>query len=728
MFRQKESQDIPLADAFEAAKRFGDRRGVVVLGDPGSGKTTHLKRLLLALIREGADKYGLPAYTVPVFLPLRNLQRNGAMNLPAFMDNELADPNLELSQNFGKRLRKRGRILYLLDGLDEVADAKKRKQVAKWIKRSLESTPDAYYLVTCRYAGYSSDLKLSDLFLEMHIRPLDRKQSEKFIHNWYHIVETSMATDKKAAKRRGEEYASKLVTRLKQPDFRSGRVFAMTQNPLLLTTICLVHRDQAGRLPNRRAQLYDECINVLLERWRMAKDLPVSIPADSARRILQPVAYWLHEKEGRTRATADELKAVIEPKLANVKDTTKSAAAFLASIRDESGLLTGWGNDSFGFMHLGFQEYLTALEIRRLAFENTNILKSLVDRFGESWWQEAILLLMGLRDSPLFERFMRFLVDSPNFSAHPVLVQHCMEDAIEVSEKPFLELLQRPYGKDREFWERQLLALTIMEERWPDKIDDLKGALTTHPFDQISARFDAGVKVGDFRTSKKSGVELVQIPGGSFMMGSKRGDKNETPVKKVALDSFYLSRYPITNDQYSCFLGDNPDIDEPAYWGDKRFNQERQPVVGISWDEAKAFCEWAGGMLPTEAQWEYACRAGSTGEYWSGDKETDLNKVGWYDKNSGDRLHKVGEKPPNDFGLYDMHGNVWEWCEDWYGPYKVAQRSKDGLRIHKGGSGRVIRGGGWDYDARVCRSACRLRFVPDDRSSGLGFRLAHSCD
>ena len=141
------------------------------------------------------------------------------------------------------------------------------------------------------------------------------------------------------------------------------------------------------------------------------------------------------------------------------------------------------------------------------------------------------------------------------------------------------------------------------------------------------------------------------------MMGSDEYD-DEKPVHEVHLSEFCMGRYPVTNEQYGRFLAENPGMPEPKYWGDRRLNQASQPVVGVSWEDAVNYAKWAGLQLPTEAQWEYACRAGTTTQYYTGDTEEDLDRAGWYDGNSGGELHPVGEKEPNAWGLYDMHGNV----------------------------------------------------------------------
>ncbi|BBO86803.1 hypothetical protein DSCO28_73690 (plasmid) [Desulfosarcina ovata subsp. sediminis] len=134
-----------------------------------------------------------------------------------------------------------------------------------------------------------------------------------------------------------------------------------------------------------------------------------------------------------------------------------------------------------------------------------------------------------------------------------------------------------------------------------------------------------------------------------------------------------------------------------------------------------------GFTLPSEAQWEYACRAGTTTRFYSGHSEESLDRVGWYCENSVDKPHSVGEKEPNGFGLYDMHGNVWEWVEDdWHGNYNGAPDDGSVWIDNPRGSNRIIRGGSWIISARYCRSAYRYGHGPANRNSGLGFRLALS--
>ena len=726
--------EISIPDAFrEAEKMARPRRGIVILGDPGSGKTTHLKRVLLWCLRGGPVQLGLPENMIPVFLPFRELHGPDS-RLDDFIQEQLGDPLLNTPEGFGSRLLERGNLLFLLDGLDEVADPDQRRQVSRWVEKALKIYPDCRFVVTCRFAGYTDEARLDADFLEMHLRPMEEKQAEAFIRNWYRIVETGLASEKGQAELLATKKADELIGRLGEPDFRSQRVFEMTRNPLLLTNICLVHQSR-GNLPHTRSMLYEECLDVLLEKWRGAIGYQPRVMAQTGRRVLQPAAYWLHQEEKRTRASATELSAVIEPALKAVNWSDGSAADFLRAVRDESGLLTGWSHEQYGFIHLGFQEYLAAREIQRLYFSElgkTDVLKQLAAKFGQGWWQEVILLLLARGgDSCLFEPFMREVVRQAGFLEHSGLFEMCLDETAERTAMPFLELLTLdPAGNPDRLWERQLAALRIVELLDRESLEHLSAALRSHPYDKIrqwmNTRFAEDMP--EVFKSSLCGYEMVRIPGGDFLMGSPDVEdgryKDEGPQHVVTVADFYMGRYPVTNEEYSRFLEEHKGTKEPEFWGDRKFSQSGQPVVGVSWHDAKKYAEWAGLELPTEAQWEYACRAGTTTRFHTGNANADLDRAGWYEKNSGGRLHAVGEKEPNAFGLFDMHGNVWEWCEDHYhDSYKDAPSDGTAWVDQGEGSSRVLRGGSWDDSAGFCRSAYRFGGGPGDRILIFGFRL-----
>jgi formylglycine-generating enzyme required for sulfatase activity len=237
----------------------------------------------------------------------------------------------------------------------------------------------------------------------------------------------------------------------------------------------------------------------------------------------------------------------------------------------------------------------------------------------------------------------------------------------------------------------------------------------------------------------KSMEELIDgmalIPAGEFMMGTPQGKgrADESPQHRVSLDSFYMDKCEVTVGQYKEFLRATGHSSPPKWaldypisdnhpWTPRYAITDNHPIVGVSWEDANAYARWAGKRLPTEAEWEYACRAGSTGEYTSGDYEDALSEHAWYWFNSHEKPHPVGQKKPNAWGLYDMHGNGSEYCSDRYssGYYRRSPTNNPKGPIF--GSTRVVRGGAWYDSATYVRSAARGSVSPEGWDQYGGFR------
>jgi formylglycine-generating enzyme required for sulfatase activity len=228
--------------------------------------------------------------------------------------------------------------------------------------------------------------------------------------------------------------------------------------------------------------------------------------------------------------------------------------------------------------------------------------------------------------------------------------------------------------------------------------------------------------------SKKPAIEWVEIPAGTFTMGSPAGEVGrglDETQHQVTLSAFKMSKHAVTFEQYDRFC----DATGRTKPDDKGWGRGDRPVINISWHDAVAFAEWMGCRLPTEAEWEYACRAGTETPFNTGENITtsQANYDGNYPYNGNakgeDRQQTVpvGQFAPNAWGLYNMHGNVWEWCGDWYGDYSTdVQTNPKGA---SSGSERVCRGGSWNLYALFCRSAYRHSRSPDYRNDYVGFRV-----
>ena len=215
---------------------------------------------------------------------------------------------------------------------------------------------------------------------------------------------------------------------------------------------------------------------------------------------------------------------------------------------------------------------------------------------------------------------------------------------------------------------------------------------------------------------------MVYVPYGTFTMGAtgEQGydaNNDEKPLHYVTLSNYFIGRFEVTQEEWEAVMGSNP----------SEFKGPKHPVENVSWEDCQEFIRRLNNItgkhfrLPTESEWEYAARGGRSGGHKYANSN-EINSVGWYIGNSKKTTHAVGQKRPNDLGLYDMSGNVWEWCGDWYGNYYSSeQRDPKGPNSS---SDRVIRGGSWCSDASDCRISKRCSFLPTSQDIDLGFRLA----
>lgn len=216
---------------------------------------------------------------------------------------------------------------------------------------------------------------------------------------------------------------------------------------------------------------------------------------------------------------------------------------------------------------------------------------------------------------------------------------------------------------------------------------------------------------------------MVYVSGGTFTMGatSEQGsdaDIDEKPTHRVTLSSYYIGKYEVTQAEWRAVMGSNP----------SNFKGDNLPVENVSWNDCQTFISKLNSLtdknfrLPTEAEWEFAARGGNNSRGYKYSGSNNIGYVAWYDGNSGSKTHPVGLKSPNELGLYDMTGNVWEWCQDWYGNYSSSSQTNPTGSVS--GSCRVFRGGSWSRHARFCRVSYRNNDTPGISYDNLGLRLA----
>ena len=238
--------------------------------------------------------------------------------------------------------------------------------------------------------------------------------------------------------------------------------------------------------------------------------------------------------------------------------------------------------------------------------------------------------------------------------------------------------------------------------------------------------------------STSSNDSMVFVKGGSFRMGSNSGDSDEKPIHTVTVSDFYIGKYEVTQEDWQAVMGNNPSY----------LKGDNNPVEKVSWFDAVEYCNKLsqkegltkcysgsgdniqcnfnanGYRLPTEAEWEYAARGGSLSKGYTYSGSNNIGDVAWYDSNSGNKTHPIGQKTQNELGIYDMTGNVWEWCWDWKGSYSSGSQTNP--KGASRSSNRVLRGGSWRYNASFCRVAYRINYYPDYRHDYIGFRVVRS--
>ncbi len=231
-------------------------------------------------------------------------------------------------------------------------------------------------------------------------------------------------------------------------------------------------------------------------------------------------------------------------------------------------------------------------------------------------------------------------------------------------------------------------------------------------------------------TEPATGIEFVWVPGGCFEMGCVSGvacGSDEHPVHWVCLNGFWMGKYEVTQGQWQQVMERNP-----SYFNKDKVGRDtsNHPVEQVSWNDVQEFlwklneqAEEERYRLPSEAEWEYAARAGTETLFCFGNEAEKLSEYAWYDNNSDGQTHPVGTRRPNAWGLYDMHGNVWEWCQDWYDSTYYSKSPSKNPHRPSSGNFRVLRGGSWYIYPWYCRSAFRLNRSSDVWYRDIGFRI-----
>ncbi len=730
---------------------LASHRLLVVLGDPGSGKTTLLRYLALHYARDLAQgtagvraNLGLEeGGCLPIFLALRGLGAYLREHFPAddgtdghaillqFIREAYRKERILLPDDFFDPYLASGRAAILLDGLDEVADPELRRRVARLVEQFTQAYAACRFVVTSRVVGYTGSARLGGDYRAATVRDFTLAEVETFLTHWHRLVTVGLRGPGEAA----DHFAASQTAQLMAAIRGNPRIRELAINPLLLTVIALVHRDRA-KLPDRRAELYGEAVEMLLGKWDEAKGLGDAAVLEGAafdtgdkRLMLQSLALHMHAQEQK-EIPAEDLRNFLSHRFAEIlpdeRAGRRAVERFQRVIEERTGLLVARGEGVYAFSHLTFQEYLAAVEIAA----GDDYVPYMLARSGSAWWREVILLEAGYLSGLKKERaakLIRAIADSKNEPApyhNLVLAAECLRDVGENRIPGNLEAqirvkLRRELGKPvRQGWVGALQSILTRGM-----------SLETLTNRRIAAANALGTLGGSQYWSLPHGEpEWVNIPAGEFWMGEGQ------EVHILRLDVFSISRIPITNAQYALFIaatGHEP----PAHWEEGRIpkGRESHPVVHVMWHDALAYCRWLGSVtgkaitLPSEAEWEKAAR---------GDK--DQRAYPWGDTFDAARCNTrelgLGSTTPagiflegaSPYGVLDLSGNVWEWTRSRYEEYPY--QPNDGRENLEAGDNdhRVLRGGSFLFYELSARCAARYRNYPFNRLNFIGFRVVVS--
>ncbi len=740
---------------------LADHPRLVVLGDPGSGKTTLLRYLALTFARDMlgeatlvAERLQLDERRLPILLPLRDFARylethhpdsstDGPKLLLDYLRTYFANQDIPLPERFFADRLQQGACAVLLDGVDEVAAFATRRRVSRIIERFTIAYPDNRYVVTSRVVGYTGAARLGEGYAVTTVRDFTRADIERFVVHWNHAVEVSLAGGETPAVLRQSRRQTESL--LKAID-GNERVRELAVNPLLLTVIALVQRSQT-QLPERRTELYEEAIKVLLGKWDEEKGLSstavlqgLELDAGDRRSLLEPLALWMMEQHAR-EIEADELRRQLGQRFYEMtgdrRQASKAVDTFLRMINERSGLLAERGQGVYAFSHLTFQEHLAA----RAVADRADYIAYTLARLGDSWWREVVLLEAGFLSMQGKQRvtaLIRAMMDheeEPEPYHNLVLAAEALRDAGparvegdlwgEVQQRLRREF-DRPLRRPRKSVWQKLLG------RQPSLGDLIRRRAAAA---EALARIESGApgtQPAFWRLPYGEPV-WVEVPAGEFWMGGE-GKYDGKPIHKVHLDAFQIARVPVTNAQYLLFV-EATKHKPPDHWEDGRppKGRESHPVVYVSWHDALAYCRWLSEVtgkaitLPSEAQWEKAARGAKDKRAYPWGDEWDETRCNTDELGLGGTtpvgIFQEGVSP---YGCLDMAGQVWEWTLSHWKAYPyIPDDGREDLDAADNVR-RVLRGGSWDYNRNVARCAFRVRGYPIYMWNSDGFRVVVS--
>lgn len=732
--------------------QFYNQRGLLLIGEPGSGKTTVLRQLLCQVLTRGGAYLGLNRQTLPVFVRLGHLDEN-AFQHPFwnYIQQELNSTALgQFSETIGERLWLRGDLLLLLDGLDEIADREQRARACQYLEAATNGAVarGIRVVITCRTSAFISDALFGGRLRGLELCPLDPPRIQEFIQVWFRNARNALkrANELSLSMIDIDSMADELRELLDSKEYASQRLKSLLSSPLMLALMCVVVL-RGNQVPRHYGEFYRECLQTLLGPWSRSKGITPPIAPDDALEILRPLAYFLHSRFRRDDLNGDELKEVIFPEVDRLSRRLRrplSTKAIIDWLQRGAGVFCEFGKGEYGFSHLSFQEYLTALHI---AHDQDVLLANLAQHVDEPWWREVILILLGLPEYNLFESFISIAATWQALRRHQSFFRECLEVAHAPNSQPFISILKDPSAPTdvraavlRLFVNRNDPAILETAVMLLDHRDQDIAALAKRVSENASIvrvngrrRRSKRLSPGEVFFEPQTKIRFLPIPAGEFRMGTDDGAPEEGPSHLVRLSEFWVAETPITNRQMAVFLEATRQR-EPVFWRERRLSDPDYPIVGVNWREALTFCEWLSSMcgldctLPTEAQWEYSSRGTDGRQYPWGNEPPDYSRACYYKDEPRTHPDPVGSHPAGrgPFGCLDQAGNVFEWCLDVWNPdaygLRVSKVVLDPVVTDGITTMRVLRGGTWWFTVEGLKTTYRWHNPLENRNDDIGFR------
>ncbi|MCH7756245.1 NACHT domain-containing protein, partial [candidate division KSB1 bacterium] len=382
---------------------------LLIIGDPGSGKTTLLKYYALnCLDEQGRKELALKREFIPILLPLRKVDPNKPF-CEALSEWATAKNYPVSAKQFENWLEKRG-ALVMLDGLDEISEIEKRKQVCEWIDKGCSAYGNSQFIVTCRYTGYrvTEGVELHSDQLRTEVRDLDPKQQELFLKNWF----TAAYDEEPDAKDQPQHVADAVLKFLQQEENKSLKGLAGT--PVLLQIMAILWKEYRG-LVSGRASLYEKCTDYLLDRRDRAKKLDPVLPAHQAKILLRPLALLMQEKlKSDDISKKDLIDFLTNTELIENVKSGIDPQAFVDNLHERAGLFKISSDDHYIFSHKSFREFLAAEQFADEIRQKSSRAKLLVDNFEDGWWRETLLFTLTLSNPVVLPEFLQVFLPHKN--------------------------------------------------------------------------------------------------------------------------------------------------------------------------------------------------------------------------------------------------------------------------------------------------------------------------